>query len=51
MYFRALVGVLLNFHMKKSLHYYCCLEVPYFEGYVVVKAKGSVLDFQPSLTD
>lgn len=50
MHFRDLVGVLLNFHMKKSLYYYC-LELLYFQGYAVVKAKGSVLHFQPSLTD
>lgn len=51
MRFRDLVVVLLNFHMKKSLHYYYFLEVLYFQGYAVVKAKGSILHFQPSLTD
>lgn len=50
MNFIDLVGVLLNFHMKKSLHCCYCLEVPYFQGYAV-KAKGSILHFQPSLTD
>lgn len=39
-----------NFHMKKSLHCCYCLAVPYFQGYAV-KAKGSILHFQPSLTD
>jgi len=51
MHFRDLVILLLNFPVKKSLHCCYCLEVLYFQGYAVFKAKGSILCFQPSLTD